>query len=115
MLTAKIAVSASGINQIVAGAAGFRYRVIAWVLSFSGSVNAKWQTGSSSPTDLTGLFYGAAGVIATSPTVPVPKHMATPTPQFETNAGDDLTLNLSGSVAVGGYVVYEPLRIGSSS
>lgn len=112
MLTAKIAASSSGANQIVAGVTGVRYRVIAFAISFSGSVNAKWQTGT---TDVTGLFYGAAAAVAQSPTLPVPTRQVQPPAQFETNAGDDLTLNLSGATAVGGYVCYERVAVGATS
>jgi hypothetical protein len=114
MLTKAIAASSSGVNQIVAGVAGFKYRVLAWLLSFSGTVNAKWQTGNA-VADLTGLVYGVANTLATSPVIPVPTKMVTPPEQFETNPGDDLSLNLSGGVAVGGYVVYEKVAVGAST
>lgn len=104
--TVAIAASSSGANQIVAGAAGFKYRVLAFLLSFSGTVNAKWQSAAN---DLTGLVYGLAGVNAPGhPLVPAPTE-ATPKGLFTTNAGEDLNLNLSGAVAVGGYVVYEKI------
>lgn len=102
-LTIKIAASSNGVNEILAAATGFKYRVLAFVISFSGSVNAKWQ---SATTDTTGLFYGAAGVVVTSPALP-PNVGAVPRPQFTTTAGEALNLNLSTGTAVGGYVVYE--------
>jgi hypothetical protein len=107
-LTATIAASASGANQVVAGAAGYKFRVIAFLLSFSGTVNAKWQSGS---TDKTGLVYGTAAALARSPDLPsLPSGI--PIGQFVTDPGDDLNLNLSGNVAVGGWVRYE--KIGAS-
>lgn len=105
-ITVAIAASSSGANAIVAGETGFKYRVLAFVLSFGGTVNAKWQSGS---TDLTGLFYGVAGVVAGSPTLPQPKTQPVPTGQFTTAPDEALNLNLSGAVAVGGYVVYEKI------
>jgi hypothetical protein len=96
------AVSTIHANQIVAGVAGQRIFVYAYHLSFSGTVNAKWQDGS---TDLTGLDYGVAGVISDSPTT---KGQMGSAPLFSCAAGDDLNLNLSvGSVPVSGYVVYD--------
>lgn len=109
MLTAPITASAAGATAIVAGATGCKYRVIGFLLSFGGTVNAKWQSGS---TDLTGEIYGVAGAQAVSPALPQANHATGPASQFTTNPGDDLVLNLSGNVAVGGYVVYE--RISAS-
>lgn len=109
-ITVAIAASSSGANEIVAAAAGFKYRVLGFILSFSGSVNAKWQSGS---TDLTGLFYGAAGVLAFSPDSPQPTSQPIAPGQFTTAAGQALNLNLSGATAVGGYVVYEKVPVGA--
>lgn len=109
-LVAAIAASSSGANAVVAAASGIKYRVLGFVLSFSGTVNAKWQSGS---TDRTGLFYGVANVVVASPALPVADRQTRPTAQFETSAGEALTLNLSGAVAVGGYVVYERLPAGA--
>lgn len=99
---AAIAASSSGANQIVAGVANKRIYVLGWVLSFGGTVNAKWQDGT---TDKTGLFYGAATVVAAS--APCTDQMGKSQAQFITTAGADLNLNLSTNVAVGGYVLYE--------
>lgn len=102
MLTAAIAASSNGNNEIVAAAAGYKYRVIAFQLSFGGTVNAKWRSAS---TDKTGLFYGILGAQVESPQLPA--NAGGPSGQFDTAAGEALNLNLSGGVAVGGYVVYE--------
>jgi len=106
-LTAPIAASSSGDNTVVAGETGVKYRVIGWLLSFSGTVNAKWKSGAS--TDKTGLYYGVAGAQAPSPDLPASAGNI-PTGQFVTDTSDALVLNLSGAVAVGGHVVYEKLR-----
>jgi hypothetical protein len=102
-----IAASNIGTNKIVAGVAGKRIRLIAWSLSFSGTVNAKWQDGS---TDLTGLRYGLAGGAWDMP-MATPRAVAGKDAYLETTAGNDLNLNLSGAVAVGGFVVYELVTV----
>lgn len=109
MITVPIAASSSGANVIVAAAPGYKYRVLAWVLSFGGTVNAKWQSAS---TDKTGLFYGAAGVVVPSAELPDTSRTTQPA-HFETAANEALNLNLSGAVAVGGYVVYDRKAVGS--
>lgn len=117
MQTAKIAVATMGQNQIVAGIAGQKFRVLAFVLSFSGTVNAKWCTnpGSASPAgaveaDLSGLFYGAAGLAALNPPIPTAHRQPQVPNHFVTNVGDDLALNLSAGTAVGGYVIYDTVN-----
>lgn len=108
MLTAAIAAANNGDNQLLTGAAGYKYRVIAFKLSFSGTVNAKFRSGSN---DLTGLIYGAAAKDSDSVNLPNTSP-TTPPGQFTTNPGEDLNLNLSGAVGVGGFIVYE--RIAAS-
>lgn len=108
--TVAIAASSSGDNTVVVAASGFKFRVIAFVLSFSGSVNAKWKSGAS--TDKTGLMYGAAAAQVPSPALP-PAAGNIPGAQFVTDAGEALVLNLSGATAVGGYVVYEKIPASS--
>lgn len=106
-LTAVIAASASGNNAVVAApGAGKRIRVLSFVLSFSGSVNAKWKSGAG--TDLTGLFYGSATAgLAFSAEMPPTGPGNSPVPQFKCAENEALNLNLSGAVAVGGYAIYE--------
>lgn len=99
--SAIITANTSGQTQIVAAVPGRRIRVVSYVLSFSGTVNAKFQSNS---TDLTGSLYGvAAGVIpmATGESV-----IGGIQGQFETAPGEALNLNLSGAVAVGGHLKY---------
>jgi hypothetical protein len=102
VITVAIAASAADDNEIVAAEAGSKFRVVAFLLSFGGTVNAKWRSGS---TDKTGLIYGILGTQATSPELP--QAPGGPSPQFTTAAGEALSLHLSGAVGVGGYVVYE--------
>lgn len=94
---APIAAASSGNNTVVAAVAGKKIRVLDYCLSFSGAVNAKFQTGAGG-TDLTGLHYGAANAQVPGSFNPLGK--------FETAAGALLNLNLSAATAVGGYVVY---------
>jgi hypothetical protein len=94
VLYAKIDCSSSGANQIVAAVTSKHIRVLSFLISASAAVNGKWQSAS---TDITGLIYMDA------------KGGATGDAQdglFETASGEALNLNLSGSVAVGGYVAY---------
>lgn len=92
---AKVAAASNGSNEIVAAVAGKIIRVLGYHLSHSGTVNSKWQSAS---TDLTGLNYGTAGVIA--------HEDQTRDGHFETAAGEALNLNLSAGTAVGGYISY---------
>lgn len=76
-----------------------KIRVLAYNLSFSGTVNAKFQSdGAGTPVDLTGLKYGVVNVV-----VPASYN---PKGWFESGAGKTLDLNLSAGVAVGGELVY---------
>lgn len=96
----KITASGSGNNAIVAAVSSKKIRVIAYALSPNAAVNAKWQSdGAGTPVDLTGLIYMTAqgNGIAQG---------FNPVGYFESASGKSLDLNLSGGVAVGGYVVY---------
>lgn len=106
--TVAIAAANSGAaNMLVAAVTGQVIRVLAYKLSFSGTVNAKFQSGAA--TDLTGLIYGTAAKDSNSPRLPQAGTQGRPVAQFETAAGEDLTLNLSGATAVGGWLMYETL------
>jgi hypothetical protein len=104
MLTKAITAGASGDNQAVAGVAGKRIRVLGFVLSFSGTVNAKFTDGAGG-TALTGLLYGAADAAITAPCVP--PVVGSQPGWFATSQGNDLTLNLSAATAVGGFLLYD--------
>lgn len=94
---AKIAVSSSGANTIIAAVTSKKLRVLSYNIMANAAVNAKWQS-HVAPTDLTGLKYMAANGGICAPFNPVG--------WFETVAGEALDLNLSGAQAVGGEVVY---------
>lgn len=95
---AVISASTSGAaNSIVAFVSSKKIRVIAWDIKVNAAVNFKWQSNQS--TDLTGLYYNSAqgdGVARSY----------NPAGYFQTVAGEPLTLNLSGAVAVGGCLTY---------
>lgn len=93
-----ISSSSSGNNTLIAAVTSKKITVVAFALSFSGTVNAKFQDGASG-TDLTGLFYGIANSGAGSAT-------SAPGFLFQGSTNTLLNLNLSGSVAVGGFVTY---------
>lgn len=106
MKYAAIAAGSSGNNEIVAAVAGKRIRVVGYVLSFSGSVNAKWRSAS---TDLSGLLYGAANTVVSA--APMPKgERGGQAGHMETATGEALNLNLSAATAVGGHVAYEEVQ-----
>jgi hypothetical protein len=93
---AAIVASASGATLIAAGEVGYRHVVLAYNFTSAGVVNAKWQSDSD---DVTGLTYmDAAGKGKVCP--------YNPKGWFKTAEGEDLNINLSASVAIGGEVVY---------
>lgn len=92
---AAVSTSASGITTIVNAVPGKSIRVIVSTLVANGAVNVKWQSGS---TDVTGLYYLAANTGVADAYSPVG--------HFQTNPGQALNINLSGSVAVGGKITY---------
>lgn len=93
---AVIAASSSGDNTLVSGVGSKKIRVLNYVLMSNGTVNAKFQ--SSTGGDITGLLYLIANTGASSGYAP--------TGHFETVAGEDLQLNLSAAIAVGGHLSY---------
>lgn len=95
---ATIVASSSGATTIIPLVTSKKIRVLQWIVTGNGAVNFKWQS-HVTPTDLTGLFYvGAAGGGAGA--------AYNPLGHFQTNTGEALDINLSGAVAVGGYLVY---------
>lgn len=105
MLSAPINCSSMGANPIVTGVFGKRIRVVGFILSFSGSVNATWQTSTGSVA-IGGPYYGTADKDTNAAPMPDGTYDG-PQGHFETlNQGDSLILNLSAAVAVGGHVTY---------
>lgn len=93
-----VSASTSGNNTLVAAVSGKKITVVAFALSFSGTVNAKFQDGASG-TDLTGLFYGIANSGAGLST-------SAPNFLFQGSTNTLLNLNLSAGTAVGGLISY---------
>src|SRR5262245_14138300 len=105
--TAPITASASGDNTIVSAQPGYAIRVIGYVLTFSGAVNAQWFSDlGGGAVALSGLLYGLG-------TAPPPLVALEPGPNargwFQTGAGKALNLKLSAATAVGGHLLYELL------
>jgi hypothetical protein len=96
-LFATISASSTGATTVVAAVSGKRIRVMQVVLIVNAPVNVKFQS-HVTPTDITGLFYLAANAGFSSGY----SHIG----QFQTVSGEALDINLSGSVAVGGYITY---------
>lgn len=100
-----IAASTSGDNTLIAAVTSKKIYVVAFELSFSGTVNAKFTDGAAG-TNLGGLYYGVANAGAANSISPDMK-LAIPSPYLwvgSTNTA--LILNLSGAVAVGGAITY---------
>jgi len=93
---ATIAASSSGDNAIVSAVASKKIRVLAVQMISNGTVNAKWQSATAG--DKTGLAYLVANAGYVLPFCPVG--------WFETASNEDLQLNLSAAIAVGGSIVY---------
>lgn len=93
---AVIAASSSGDNTLVSAVASKKIRVLSYVLVANAAVNAKFQSATGG--DISGLLYCAANTGASSGFSPVG--------HFQTAANEDLQLNLSGAVAVGGHLTY---------
>lgn len=84
-------------NTLIAAAADLKFRVVAYNLSFSGTVNAKFQSTTSS--DISGWKYGSAGVY-------IPNNY-NPKGYFETGINQLLNLALSSAgVPVSGELSY---------
>src|SRR5665213_95471 len=92
-----ITASNSGVTNLVAAVSGKSIRVLQLVLIANGAVNVKFQS-HVTPTDLTGLFYLVANTGFSAPFSPIG--------QFQTTQGEALDINLSQSVAIGGYLSY---------
>lgn len=92
---APIALSATG--SVVAAVTGKKIRVLGFFFVANGTVNVNFQSHTTTTTK-TGLSYLVANSGVSSGFYPVGL--------FETVAGEALDLALSGSIAVGGQVVY---------
>lgn len=100
MYTAKIDISSSGANTVVAAVAGRRIKVLGYTLVAAGAVTVKWQ---SDTTDLSGAMALAAnGVVAVAPG----GDSLDPVPVLATAAGEALKITLGGAVAVAGHLTY---------
>ena len=100
-LFANITASSSGATSVVAAVTSKRIRVLSFRVTASAAVNVKFQSHVVSPpsaTDITGLaYYAANGGEVTG---------FSPVGWFQTNVGEELDINLSGAIAVGGSIVY---------
>lgn len=101
MAIVAIAASSSGDNTVVAAVAGKKIAVEGYEVSASAAVNVKWKDGS---TDKTGLLYLAAAGASTDADATDVEHDEDELWTGTTNTA--LVLNLSGAVAVGGFVRY---------
>lgn len=98
LITVGITASSSGDNTVIASLSAKKIFVVAWNLSFSGTVNAKFTDGAAG-TLLAGLYYGVANAGAGNSIAP-PYYL------WAGSTTTALILNLSGATAVGGSVTY---------
>jgi len=98
---AAIAASTSGdANVLVAAVPGKKIRVVAYMMTGAGAVNAKFSSDPTGhPAYITGLHYIASAGQGAAPAF-------CPVGMFETVAGEALGLYLSAAVAVGGWLVF---------
>lgn len=95
-----ISTNTSGDNTLIAAKSGCKIRVLNFVVGVASAVSLKFKSAAN---DLTGAIPLAAP-LATGwgPSVP-----AGVIPQFETNSGEALILNLSSGVLVSGWLNYD--------
>lgn len=103
--TAIIQITTSGPISLVAAIPGHRIRVISFMITAQANTDVKFQSNS---TDLTGWLYIGSHGSSTSPSsVQTPAGLLY---QFQTEAGETLNINQSGTTNVGGFVVYHVVR-----
>ena len=91
--------NAAGDNAIIPAVLGMRIKVYAVTLIVSAAVNVYWKSGANVKTGT--MQFGGMGqgyALAVDPPEYLNSH--------STNVGEDLILNLSGAVAVSGFVDY---------
>lgn len=92
---AAVSASSSGDNTLVAAVASQKTRAYRFVLVSAGTVSVKFKRGS---TDLTGAMPLVANQVLSV--------NLSAEPYFETGTNEALILNLSGAVAVTGWIEY---------
>lgn len=101
MRTAPIVASTSGDNIILPAVAGKRYKILAYILSSSGTNDIVWKSGT---TALSGSMNMVAGG-----TIAVHLGDQWPSgglPVLTTSLGDAFIISLSASNVVGGHITY---------
>lgn len=100
--SATVNASSSGDNNIVSGIAGKTIRVLSYLLIAAAPVTVRWESEDGT------LLAGPMAMAANTPLVAPPN----PEGYFQTvTSGDDLHLNLSGAVAVGGHITYTVISL----
>jgi hypothetical protein len=95
--SAAVSVASSGNNVAIAGTAGSIIVVLSYALSAAGNVTVRWVSEDGT------FLSGPMPMLASTPL----DAAWNPEGHFDTEvAGDDLILNLSGAVAVGGHITY---------
>jgi hypothetical protein len=96
ILTGDLSAATSGDNTIVAVAAGKLLYMFGWIMSAAAAVDVNWKMGAT--TKIGPLHVGVTGGNVVNPNYP--------NEWFKGADGEDLILNLSGNVNVGGGFKY---------
>lgn len=93
-----IATSTNGDTILVAGSDGTKIIVYSIFIMAAGAVSVTWKSDQN-------VIIGASAVAANGG-----YHLTSPFGVVQTNDGEDLILNLGGSVSVGGVVNYDVIQ-----
>ena len=107
MKYATITASASGNTVIIAAVPGKKMRILDYLITTNGAVNVTWK--SSGGSSISGILYLGANAVATA--VGGYQLAGGLFGLFETLPDEGLTINLSGSVAVGGHITYSEVAV----
>ena len=106
MLYGSINLSTLGDTTVVPAIAGYRVRVLGYVISAAGAVSVQFKSGSNAISGPMSLVAGSN--IATHPSASTEQsEMGV----VQTNPGEAFVINLSAAVAVGGHVNYKYVMV----
>ena len=101
MRTAPISASASGDTTILPAITGKRYKILAYILSSSGTNNIVWKSGTTALSGSMNMIAGGNIAIHLGDQWP-----SGGLPVLTTELGDAFIINLSASNIVGGHITY---------
>lgn len=107
MKYAAITASASGNTVVITAVAGKKIRILDYLLTTNAAVNVTWK--SSGGSSISGILYLGTNAVVTA--VGGYQLAGGLFGLFETLPDEGLTINLSGSVAVGGHITYSEVAV----